>query len=147
MKKTMFSSALLFLFLPVVVVAAAADQHGQIRIEVAGLASDQGTVNIALIASAEEFVAGGDYFRQVRLPLQNRHATWLLTGIPFGEYAVKLYQDKNRNGKLDTVPLLGIPLEPYGFSNNARSAFGPPSYRAARFSVNQPETTLVIIAK
>lgn len=136
-----------FSWLAVIAGAEATSQQGQLRIEVEGLSSDQGTVNIALSASPPEFVAGSEYFRQVRLPTQNRRATWLLTGIPFGEYAVKLYQDKNRNGELDTVPFLGIPLEPYGFSNNVRHAFGPPTFREASFLVNQPETTLAITAK
>jgi uncharacterized protein (DUF2141 family) len=36
------------------------------------------------------------------------------------------------NGKLDTNRL-GIPTEGYGFSNNARNLFGPPSFAAASF--------------
>ena len=140
-------AALLLLLMPTAIVAAAPAQLGQLRIEVEGLGSDQGTVNIALCATPAEFAVEGAHFREVHLPIQNHHATWLLTGIPFGEYAVKLYQDKNRNGKMDTVPFLGNPLEPYGFSNNVRHTFGRPSYEEARFSLRQTETTLAIIAK
>ena len=46
--------------------------------------------------------------------------------LPKGAYAVSAFHDVNNNGKLDTNPL-GIPKEPYGFSNNARGTFGPPS--------------------
>ena len=45
-------------------------------------------------------------------------------GIPVGEYLFSIYQDNNDNGKLDTN-LLGIPKEPFGFSNyNGKSAPG-----------------------
>jgi len=145
MKKTIIT-CLLLLLLPTAMVAAEV-QQGQLRIEVEGLSSDQGTVNIALCKMPAEFAVEGEHFREIHLPIQNHHATWLLTGIPFGEYAVKLYQDKNRNGKMDTVPFLGNPLEPYGFSNNVRHAFGRPSYQEASFLINQPETILAIIAK
>lgn len=140
-------SIIVFSWLAVIAGAESSSQQGQLRIEVAGLNSDQGTVNIALCKTPAEFAIEGEHFREVHLPIQNHHATWLLTGIPLGEYAVKLYQDKNRSGKMDTVPFLGNPLEPYGFSNNVRHAFGRPSYAEARFSLSQPETTLVIIAK
>ena len=42
----------------------------------------------------------------------------------------------NNNNKLDTN-LFGIPKEPYGFSNNARSKWGPPKYEIAKFELNQ----------
>ena len=148
MKNAMISTTMFMLFLQVATAnAGMAGPEGQLRIEVEGLSSDQGTVNIALCATPAEFAVEGEHFREIHLPIQNHQATWLLTGIPLGEYAVKLYQDKNRNGKMDTVPFLGNPLEPYGFSNNVRHAFGRPTYEEARFSLSQPETTLAIIAK
>lgn len=146
-KIAVFWVVLMLSFAPVVSGAEPDNRQGQLQIEVTGLASDQGAMKIALLNSARAFASGENYFRQVRLPIENHRAIWLLTGIPFGEYAVKLYQDKNGNDKLDTVPLLGIPLEPYGFSNNVRHAFGPPDFAEARFTVDRAETSLTIIAK
>ncbi len=51
-----------------------------------------------------------------------------------GEYAVKVFHDVNNNGKLDTN-WMGVPKEPYGFSNDAMGTFGPPSWEQARFTV------------
>jgi uncharacterized protein (DUF2141 family) len=50
-----------------------------------------------------------------------------------GSYAVVAYHDKNANGDLDVAVI--IPREPYGFSNNARSLFGPPRFKKASFDV------------
>jgi uncharacterized protein (DUF2141 family) len=47
---------------------------------------------------------------------------------------VKSFHDRDANGKMNFNPL-GMPLEPYGFSNNARAPFGPPSWRRAAFTV------------
>ncbi len=52
--------------------------------------------------------------------------------IPVGTYAVGYYIDANENEKLDTN-FLGIPKEEYGFSNNVRGKFGPPSFESASF--------------
>jgi uncharacterized protein (DUF2141 family) len=43
--------------------------------------------------------------------------------------------DENMNGKLD-ANWLGIPLEGYGFSNDAKAAMGAPSFSAASFQYN-----------
>lgn len=40
-------------------------------------------------------------------------------GVPPGTYAIKMFQDVNRNEKFD-MNWLGLPSERYGFSNNAK---------------------------
>lgn len=44
-----------------------------------------------------------------------------------GNYAIAVFQDINNNGKLDKN-WVGIPTEPYGFSNDPVIRFGPPSF-------------------
>ena len=51
-----------------------------------------------------------------------------------GRYAIRLFHDRDDDGELDT-DLLGIPSEPYGFSNNAPARFGPPDFEAAAFEI------------
>lgn len=51
-----------------------------------------------------------------------------------GTYSVKAYHDQNGDKKLNKS-LFGQPLEPYGFSNNVREMFGPPSYERTTFRV------------
>jgi uncharacterized protein (DUF2141 family) len=59
----------------------------------------------------------------------------VFSGIPAGEYAVSLIHDKNNNKKLD-INLMGIPIEPFGFSNNPRILTGPPRFQECSFNVN-----------
>ncbi|MDZ7848305.1 MAG: DUF2141 domain-containing protein [Owenweeksia sp.] len=47
--------------------------------------------------------------------------------LPTGNYTIKAYHDLNNNEELDRNTL-GIPQEPYGFSNNARGTFRPASH-------------------
>lgn len=63
--------------------------------------------------------------------------------LPTGTYAVALTHDANGNGKMDTNTL-GIPTEAFGFSNRARSRFGPPKFRKAAFSLPEAGTRLAI---
>jgi uncharacterized protein (DUF2141 family) len=65
--------------------------------------------------------------------------------VPRGTYAIKIFHDENDNMKVD----LGWrgPTEAYGFSNDARGAFGPPSYDAARFTFDGEAMTVTIEVK
>lgn len=52
-----------------------------------------------------------------------------------GIYAVAAFHDDNQDQKLNTMFLLGVPLEPYGFSNDARSLFSSPDFTQAQFKL------------
>lgn len=54
--------------------------------------------------------------------------------VPSGTYAIGLYIDANENEKMDTN-FLGIPKEQFGFSNDAKGSFGPPSFESASFEL------------
>lgn len=54
--------------------------------------------------------------------------------IPEGTYAIGIFVDVNDNNKMDKN-FLGIPKEQYGFSNNAKGTFGPPSFDDASFTL------------
>ncbi len=59
-----------------------------------------------------------------------------------GAYAIAVFHDANGNGRLDRS-LIGLPGEPYGFSNDV-GRHGPPDFGAARIVVREPSTTIVI---
>ena len=54
-------------------------------------------------------------------------------GIPAGTYGASAFHDKNGNGKLDTN-FMGVPIEDYCASNDARGFMGPPSFDDAKFT-------------
>jgi uncharacterized protein (DUF2141 family) len=60
--------------------------------------------------------------------------TITLTNIAPGTYAIQAFQDVNGNEKMDTS-WIGLPLEPYGFSRNARPLFSKPGFGKTKFEV------------
>jgi uncharacterized protein (DUF2141 family) len=66
-----------------------------------------------------------------------------LSDIKPGVYAVKLFQDFNRNGRFD-MSWLGLPLEKYGFSNDARPTFSEPPFDATKFELRPGTNTITI---
>jgi uncharacterized protein (DUF2141 family) len=92
-----------------------------------------GMVRIALCKGAEAFdkVQG---CRDLSVPADRATVVLVFPDIPPGEYAIKAFHDVNGNGEMDFT-MIGLPKEPYGFSNSAMGTFGPPSFKQASFPV------------
>jgi uncharacterized protein (DUF2141 family) len=57
-----------------------------------------------------------------------------LHGIPPGIYAIETFQDVNSNGKMDTS-WMGLPLEPFGFSQDATPFLSKPGFDDVKFTL------------
>ncbi|MEP1032298.1 DUF2141 domain-containing protein [Ekhidna sp.] len=75
--------------------------------------------------------------------IDSNQVEFIFKGLGEGTYAISLYHDENDNGKLD-ANFIGIPSEPYAFSNNAKGMFGPPSFAECKFEVKGPAQEIVI---
>jgi uncharacterized protein (DUF2141 family) len=62
--------------------------------------------------------------------------------VEHGTYGIKIYIDKNNNNKFD-FNIIGIPKEQFGFSNDAISLLGPPSFKNASFDVVDNKTIYI----
>ena len=56
--------------------------------------------------------------------------------LPPGIYGIAIVHDVNRDGKIN-VNGMGIPIEAFGFSNNAKALFGPPKFKRASFEIDE----------
>jgi uncharacterized protein (DUF2141 family) len=103
-----------------------------IILKVTGFRSERGQVQIAVFNAPEKWPKDPAYSSTI--DVNSPTVTWKINDVPFGDYAVAVFHDENRNGKMDKN-LLGIPVEAYGFSNNQRVTFGPPKWETVKFSV------------
>ena len=67
-----------------------------------------------------------------------------ITDLEESFYAVAIYHDKNSNNKFDTF--LSIPQEKFGFSNDAKVFFGPPSFDEAAFYLKKNQRLKIEIS-
>ncbi len=95
---------------------------------------DRGKVVAALFDAEAAYRATKDPVRTAEVALTGGAARIAWSDLPPGRYAAVLYHDVNADGRLNTLPV-GLPTEPYGFSNNVRGRFGPASWTAASFEV------------
>ena len=105
---------------------------GPVEVDLANVQSSAGKVYLAIFDKA-----GWDAYEPVAakvVPVSEGGASAKFEGLAPGQYAIRLFQDVNGNGELD-LGQYRIPVEPYGFSNDAPVMMGPPSWKNAVFEV------------
>ena len=105
-------------------------------------AKNQGTVRVALFANEQAFKSSAPRI-QKEVPAHIDEVWLTFENLPPGRYGISAFHDVNGNEKLDTS-FLGLPKEPYGFSQNARGRFGPPNFSDISFDVDSSPKTLDI---
>ena len=96
------------------------------------LKAHTGVLQVAVYDSAQAW-KGGKAVTSVTVPAAETAPTVRLD-LPAGTYAIRAFHDVDGDGRLGTNPF-GLPVEPYGFSNDAKVKMGPPSFEAAAFTV------------
>lgn len=101
------------------------------------------TLYAALYDSAEAFAGGGKPVAAQTAMLRGGEARLRFANLAPGRYALRVFADENGNGKLDANPM-GLPLERYGFSNDAKGNRGAPAFDAAALPVEADDVPAVI---
>jgi uncharacterized protein (DUF2141 family) len=100
---------------------------------------------VAIFNSAADFPDNAKKaYKTLIVPVQNQQKEQIIKfQLPEGQYAISVFADENNNQKLDTN-ILGIPKESFGFSQNPRITFGPPTFQESEFLVDSNPTYLDI---
>lgn len=120
---------------PSVLTLSTAEQGVLLTVRVAGLRNERGRVAVALFAAAQGFPDQRRALVGQLAQIEGGRAAVTFSGVRPGVYAVAVLHDENDNAKMD-FNFLGMPLEGYGFSNDASAALGPPSFAAAAFRLS-----------
>ena len=115
--------------------------RGTITVQVDGFEKQEGQVSVALFDEAG--YKGGAPVRGQNADISAESVTLKFEGLPAGEYGIKLYQDVDGNGQMNSNAF-GIPSEPYAFSNNAQGTMGPAKWDAAKFIVTADGAVQII---
>ena len=117
-----------------------------VKVVVSALVSTESTVKLYFYNAPDKFLKRGQYaFSRAVKPAGKREIS-LPVDLPQGEWAVAITQDINNNDKLDKN-FLGIPTEPYAFSNNVRPTLAPPEFHECKFMVSEPGKVVSIVLK
>ena len=90
-------------------------------------------------------VNGVKYFRRLVKPVTGRQMTVTFEDVPFGDYAIAVMHDMDKNLKMATT-WVGIPDEDLGVSNNVKGGpLGGPKWTAAKFAHRKAGQTVTPI--
>lgn len=120
--------------LPLIALLPAASPTVSLEIDVQKLRSKKGLLRICLTARPQSFPDCKNDAQALTRSVPATQNVVTFEGLAPGTYAAAIIHDENGNAKLDT--LMGIPREGFGFSRNPAIGFGPPSFNAARFTVD-----------
>ncbi|MFN8769374.1 MAG: DUF2141 domain-containing protein [Neisseriaceae bacterium] len=116
-----------------------------LTVVVKDLVSKQGQVLVALYNNKNSFPIKGQEYKSTKVyPITNTTISVKFNNLPSGEYAIAVLHDKDKSGDM-SKNLLGLPLEPYGFSNYKK--FGKPSFDQAKFRVGTKDVVVTINLK
>jgi uncharacterized protein (DUF2141 family) len=123
--------------------AFAGRSDGTLVVAITGLRSDDGVVRLALYDQADRFPKRDGVIRKLTVHPNGNQAQALFTNLPEGRYAIAFFHDENSDGEFDRG-LLGVPMEGFGFSRDAKVLLGPPSFEEAALTVRGPAPKLII---
>ena len=131
---TVFFNHVKFLVVTLGLFASSHAQADTLTITVQNIVDRSGVIMLAVVNEAAFNEKGEPAVQAILQPINNQ-VVFRTDSILAGVYAVKVMHDVNENGELDTN-FVGMPKEPFGFSNNARGNFGPPTFADSKFTVN-----------
>lgn len=111
--------------------SAIAEPAAKLTLTVAGIKEAKGALMIAVFDEAT--YGKGEPVTASAVPVTGLTASTTFDLAP-GRYGIQLFHDVDGDGKMGTNPF-GMPIEPFGFSNNAPAQFGPATWQAAAFDV------------
>ena len=104
-----------------------------LKVEITNLKNGNGKLWLALFRPQDKFGEGKPNIYEI-IEVHSKADQAATFQLEPGKYALAVYHDLNGNDLLDKN-FIGIPKEPYGFSNDFRPRFSPPKFKDCAFDV------------
>lgn len=107
----------------------------KLEIQINQTQSDKGMIRILIFSKDTGFPdQPTKALKSLSIQPKNKTGNLSISDLPPGKYAVSVIHDEDNNGKL-TTNAVGYPTEKFGFSNNPKVYFSPPSFEKAAFEL------------
>ena len=115
-----------------------------LTVRIQGIEQDKGKVFVALFNSQETWLKQS--FKSLEQDVTGATCTVTFTDLPKGEYAIAIFHDENGNGTMD-VGKMGLPIEKFGFSNDAKCVMSPPAFEDAKIVFEKDAESTINLQK
>ena len=114
----------------------------ELEVQIRGIDSAVGMLMIAVVNSEAAFNGQEPAVLSLALAPREGSISFSTDALPDGDYGIRVMHDENGNGDMD-ANMVGMPTEPWGFSNNAMGSFGPPGWPDIRFRLDGSTTAAI----
>lgn len=115
------------------------NETNTLTIHITNIENVEGTLEVAIFNSDERFLEEGQALKTISVKVKANAQTVVFKNLPSGNYAVSMYHDENSDGDFNRN-FMGIPKEPYGFSNNFHPKFSAPKFEDCQFYLDADHT-------
>lgn len=119
-----------------------ATTNPQLTIKISNIEKLKGDIKIGVFNTGTNFLKEGAAIKNYSVKVDKNTAVLTITDLPKGEYAVSMFHDENSDNIMNTN-FIGVPKEPYGFSNNIVPRMSPPKYKDCKFSFSESKTLYI----
>ena len=114
--------------------AAPAPGKADLTIHIQDVLPSGGVVRLGLYDEARYPDDNSTPLASADVPAVAHETVVTLHDVAPGTYAIQVYQDVNANDKMDST-WIGLPLEPFGFSRDAKPFLSKPKFAEVRFTL------------
>ena len=110
-------------------------KNHKLNIQIDQAKSDKGMIRVLIFSKETGFPdQPTKALKSLSISPKNKSGILSVTDLPPGKYAVSVIPAEDNDGKL-TTDAVGYPTEKFGFSNNPKVYFSPPSFEKASFEL------------
>ncbi len=125
------------------VATMAQDKKAKIVLIVENIQTIEGDIHVGVFANETDFNAENNQTAKGIYPVESNTLRVVYENIPYGNYAIQIFHDINKNDKMDSTSL-GIPIEPFGFSNDIVPVFSSPTFQECVFKVDSDQVEVTV---
>ena len=135
---------LLLFFAFIFSITLSAQTRSSIQVNIQEASSDQGMIRVLLFSGGSGFPDQvSKAVKSFSIPPKNKQVAFTINDLAPGTYALAVIHDQDSNGKLSSNAV-GYPIEKFGFSNNPKVYFSPPSFEKASFVLGKTPMKVTI---
>ena len=112
------------------------NDNPELTIKIDNIKLLEGKIRIGVFDKKKGFLKREAAIKHYYITVKNSTETIIIDDLPKGDYAFSMFHDENSDDEFNQG-FLGIPKEPYAFSNNIKPKFSAPSYEDCKFSLEE----------
>ena len=119
-------------------------KNSKLEIQINQAESDKGMIRVLIFSKEAGFPdQPTKALKSLSLTPKNKSGILTVSDLPSGKYAISVIHDEDNDGKL-TTNAVGYPTEKFGFSNNPKVYFSPPSFEKTAFELKSESKKIEI---